>query len=110
MKVAELMEEMKNRHADKLEKSHDKGWNLATNAYGNHIRKLKDHIYKSSYVYGLTSLAVSDNSNLFDKTILYPPDVLARFIPSSDKEKEDSEEGDGAAGGAGGQGGSNDGD
>lgn len=95
------MEEMKNCQADELEKSHDKRWNSATNACGNQIKKLKEHIYKSGYEYGLTSAAILDDFELFDRIILCLPDVLAQFVPSSNEEEEDGEEGDGAVGGSG---------
>ena len=72
----ELVDGMKNKHADELEKSHEEGWNSATNACANQMRKLKNHIYKSGYEQGLISAGLADNSELFDKTIICPPDVL----------------------------------
>lgn len=42
--AAEVVEGMKSYHSKELVQSHEQKWNATTNAFGNHIKKLKDHM------------------------------------------------------------------
>ena len=91
MHAVEVVEEMKNRHDDKLMKSHEEGWNSAADACGSQMKRLKDHLYRAGYEHGLNLAVVSDDSELFDGTILCPPDALIGFDPNADEEEDDDE-------------------
>lgn len=39
--------------------------------------KIKDLLYKAGYKFGLTTVGVIEGDALFDKVVLYPPNLLA---------------------------------
>lgn len=71
---------------------------MATDAYGSQIKKLKDHIYRAGYEYGMNMAAVPDDFELFTITIFCPPDALVRFDPNANEKEDDDEEDVGDAG------------
>lgn len=84
--------ELKSDHDDDLANDELQGWNDASSAAAEEIPKIKDMLYKAGYEFGLESARVLGGDELFETTMLCPPDLFATQSQRPNEVQQDEEE------------------